>query len=225
MRLKSTALCLVVLAMAVTLAGCRKNTVNLVYYASQQKIALHPNQGDVLLWTDIMGGPITTISFPLGIPCASVTELQKGQCTISVPNTGDLYKVPYLCPNCLDPEIVIGSDSSLNPPARASAPPTGEVQMACLSKQVTIYPSQVTIPLATVKAGTATVRWEPGGVPPVGSDWTTNDLSSICSNGSTFSQKNGDTCNLRTTATGTTSFTVSSTLCNNTNATGTIVIQ
>ena len=89
--------------------------------------------------------------------------------------------------------------------------------------KVTVYLEETVIPQVVVTAGTATVQWTPAGVPPIGDDWITSDLSSICSNCPTFN-KAKDTCTL-TKAAVTTNYTVSSALCNNTNATGTIKIM
>jgi hypothetical protein len=220
MRLNLTAL-IVLATMVVT--GCSKNTVNLVYFTSQQKIALHPKNGDVLVWTDFNGNAVTTVTFPLGSPCKSDSDLANGRCTIAVPNESALYKIPYACAKCVDPEIVVGSESGVVTTQSAPVPPTAEVQAACLKNQVTIYPVTVTLSQTTVGNGAASVRWTPGGITPVGSDWTTNDLSSICSNGPRFNKDN-DTCTLYDSAV-TTNFTLSSASCNNTSATGTIAIE
>jgi hypothetical protein len=213
------------LVLAGALTGCGSQTINVVYFPLQQKVVLHPNQGDVIQWKDQAGGPLTTVTFPLGSPCKSTAELTQGKCTIAVPNSNSSYQVPYLCTGCTDPEIVVGSNNGPGPRMDTMAAPTALVQMACVSNQVTIFPTAVTIPKATVAAG-ATVEWVPGGVPPIAADWTASGFSSvICTNGTAFNS-NSNTCNLVTTLSpGSTTYTVSSASCKNTSAPGTITIQ
>jgi hypothetical protein len=215
------------LVLAFALTGCGGNTINVVYFPVQQKVVLHPNQGDVIQWKDQMGNPLTTVDFPLGSPCKSADELSRGKCTIAVPNTASFYQVPYTCAKCTDPEIVVGSNSSgplQGTGTSAAAAPTALVQMACVSNQVKIFPTEVTIPKATVAAG-ATVGWAPGGVPPIADDWKADGFSAtICTNSPPFNTSN-NTCNLVTSLSpGSTNYTVSSASCNNTSASGKITI-
>jgi hypothetical protein len=215
------------LVLAGSLAGCGGQTINVVYFPLQQKVVLHPNQGDVIQWKDQAGNPLTTVSFPLGSPCKSAAELSQGKCTIDVPNTNSFYQVPYLCTSCTDPEIVVGSGSGPGmgeSKAAVAAAPTALVQMACVSNQVTIFPTEATIPKATVAAG-ATVGWAPGGIPPIADDWKADGFSTtICTNSSPFNSSNS-TCNLMTNLSpGSTTYTVSSASCNNTSAPGKITI-
>jgi hypothetical protein len=215
----------VILASALT--GCGGTTINVVYFPLQQKVVLHPNQGDVIQWKDQAGNPLSTVSFPLGSPCKSAAELSQGKCTIAVPNANSFYQVPYVCGGCTDPEIVVGSNSGplMGQGAATVVAPTALVQMACVSSQVTIFPTTVTIPKATVAAG-ATVGWAPGGVPPIADDWTASGFSTaICTNNPPFNAGN-NTCNLMTNLSpGSTTYTVSSASCNNTSAKGTITIS
>lgn len=224
MRLKLTAAGLAVLA--VTLAGCH-NRINLIYYPGDGKVSLHPNPGDVIMWKDNDGNVLPNVAFDLGSPCveSDAEVASKGICTIKEPSATGFHQGTYSCDKCVDPEIMVGSDSgiALNglKPKLALAP---EVQMACYQgTTVRIGPKKVNFTKAEVSAGTATIQFVKGGNPEIGDDWTTNDLSSICSNGPIF-KKGNDTCKVISTAT-TTNFTVSAASCNNTSATGTIAVQ
>jgi hypothetical protein len=207
------------------MTGCATNTVTLVYEPEEHKVVLHPMKGTVLKWSTADGKPVP-VQFPFGNPCKDSTEIEQGQCTISV----DKAKVPYLCTGCADPEIVVGTDiSPVGHPtvvAAVAAPPNGIVYMACDAKAASIYPTTVTIPKADLAAG-ASILWTPGGLTPIPSDWTADNFSSpVCSNSPPFNGANS-TCNLKKDlAVGTpVTYTVSSATCGATSAQGTITIQ
>ncbi|HWD00525.1 MAG TPA: hypothetical protein VG456_27400 [Candidatus Sulfopaludibacter sp.] len=218
--MKTQKLLKITLGLVTVLTGCTPNKVNLVYLPDEHKVVLHPDNGTLLTWKDPAGQPVT-VTFPFGNPCKP--DNAAGQCTINVPNA----RVPYTCPNCADPEIVVGTDISTGqiPADRDTATaPTATVFMGCNSNHVSIYPSTVSIPKATVAAG-ATILWVPGGLTPVGSDWKADSFSaSICTNSPPFNHGNA-MCTLKTDlAAGSTTYAVSAASCNNTSAPGTITI-
>jgi hypothetical protein len=206
------------LVLTTVLAGCEK-PVKLLYVSDEHKVVLHPDQGTVLTWAASNGSAVG-VTFPFGNPCKE--NPVTGQCTINVAKA----RVPYDCTGCADPEIIVGSDisigkSPMGTPA-TTAPPTATVYMGCNSNQVAIYPAEVSIPTTTVAAG-ATVLWVPGGLTPIGTDWTVNGFTvTSCSNNPPFNSGN-NTCSLNTNASSTT-YTVSSASCNNSSTSGRITI-
>jgi hypothetical protein len=205
------------------LTGCGPNIVKLVYVGDEQKVILHPDKGTVLQWTDSKGNPVP-VTFGFGSPCRTPDEPAGGKCTIDV----DAARVPYDCKDCADPEIIVGSGISILSTQQAAplaTPPTATVYMACNGNQVSIYHTEVTISQKILAAGASTL-WAPGGLPtPIGADWKVDNFSSaICTNSPPFNKDN-NRCNLNPSlSAGSTTYTVSSAMCNNTSTTGKVTI-
>ena len=203
--------------------GSGTNTVKLEYMPDDNKVVLNPDQGTVIRWDSATWQGAKGVDFPFGNPCDTSNDAA-GQCTISVPKG----RVPYLCDNCVDPEIIVGTYPLTNKGKMSNGKaittaPTGEVFMACTNNQIAIYPTVVTISQATVAAG-ATVLWVPGGLNAVGSDWKVDSFStSICS-AAPYGQSN-NTCSLtQSSAPGSSTYIASAASCNNSKTTGTITI-
>lgn len=206
----------------VGLVGCSSHsvpTVNLMYMADDNKVALHVAQGTVINFEDASG-----VTFPFGNPCTESNP--SNQCTVNAAKA----RVPFSCTGCADPEIVVGSYPlelrSHAMQASVTTAPTGIVYMACNSGQVAIgsVPSPLNISVATAAAG-AIVSWVPGGLNEVGSDWTASNFSTtICGNNPTF-KSGANTCTVDPHATqGSTTYSVTSASCGGNPAQGTITI-
>ena len=208
------------LVVSMVLSGCSANTVKLLFIPEENKVVLNPEPGTVLKWAGPKGAQVP-VSFPFGNPCKKGTE-PVGQCTIDVPSA----RVPYDCKDCADPEIVVGTEISNGLKgglaAGEMAVTPANVYMKCSGSAAAIYPAEIKISKAA--AAGARVLWIDTGLPTIG-EWKADGFSgSICLNSPPFNKTN-NTCNLAPNPMpGTTTYTVSSALCNGSSAPGKITI-
>ncbi len=156
-------LCVAVIA----LSGCGNKVTLRMSLNEPNKVVLNVNKNDRIVW-EIP----ETVKFTLATPCSD-GQLSTKDCTVG--SASGIYR--YNCPNCVDPEILVGSDlGGEGPTPKATASFDIEVNISCQANAVKVQPSEVSAAAGKV------IRWIPVGAfnTEYLRKWNVNGLANAC---------------------------------------------